>query len=199
MNQPDTPKPLPQSATARRARELRAQGLSTKAIAEQLGVTTSTVLTYAPSNEPAIRYTAAQRATVRKLYRQGHTPTAIGKKTGFSLGYIVKLVADLPRQRPRITPDMARRIAELREQGMTIQAVSRELKICQDTVVRHSKPSGLKEARAANAQQARELRALGLSTDAIASKLGIKPTTAEKYAPSSEERHCPDDYTATGT
>ena len=182
MTEAATPQPADGHDIASRARALRAQKLSTAAIAEQLGISQRTVLKLAPGPR---RLTPQTKAQVRDLYMKGATPTEIAKQTGVSRAHIGSLTEDLPRQRARVTQEMIERIHEMRDQGISREDIARRLGLHVSTVSRHA---GARQERETLILRARELREQGKSTPEIAQQLKINYQKALRLAPTDTPR-----------
>ena len=174
----------PKASKKGRARELRALGLATPEIAQQLGISEGTARIYAPVGDRTRQRGLKPEtiAEVRELYAQGITPTVINQRTGVSRAYISILTAHLRRQRPRFTQDTIDQIHAMTEQGLSQTEIAHKLGISPNTVRPHQAQLRIK-AREATTRRARELRAQDWTTHAIARELHIAPSTVAKIAP----------------
>lgn len=175
-----------------KVRELAAEGLSDKKIAERTGLSRPAVRSYraaagilrCPAKSPRTR--AETVAMVAELFGAGLKRAEVAEALGISPGTVreYKRFAGLTRRRPTMSEDGGRETAiELARQGVAVSEIAARLGRSPCTVWNVLREAGVRMASVAevNREKVAELAAKGLTDTEISEATGLCPATVLKH------------------
>ena len=132
-----------------------------------------------------------RREEVAQLYRQGVWPLDISRRLDMPPSIVyddLRLMGLSPGKR-RISTETKQKIIAMRKAGITPAQINRELGVCIRTIHRHGERAGIPSRREQEQALKRDglrllrvLRPLGWSYQRIGDRLGVRKSTAHRWA-----------------